>query len=150
MLGRAYTIQEKQTVSTAITVLELTAAAGQPLEVLRAWVSNTSVTTSAQCDVAVLRKTATVTGAATPPTPVELGGGGDTSASFTVKHLATAEGTDGDVLYGDGVNSLNGFLFIPTPEERPVVPGSGLIALKFITAPTNASWRFGFLVRELA
>lgn len=150
MLGRAYTIMDKQTVSTAITVLELTAASGQPLEIMRAWATQVSVTTSAQCDVAVLRKTGTITGTASPPSPVELGGGGDSSASFTVKHIATGEGTDGDILYGEGVNSLNGFLWVPTPEERPIVPGSGIIALKFITAPTNASWRFGFTARELA
>jgi hypothetical protein len=141
---------DKATVSTAITVLELTAASGQPLEIMRAWATQVSVTTSAQCEVAVLRKTATITGTATPPAAVEIGGGGDTAASFTVKHIATAEGTDGDILYSEGINSLNGFLYIPTPEERPVVPGSGIIALKFVTAPTSASWRFGFTLRELA
>lgn len=149
MLGRAYTIQTKQTFSTAITALEVTAGAGQAFEILRAWVSNTSVTTSAQCDVALLRKTATITGTALSPAAVELGAGGDTSFAGSAKHTATAEGTDGDILFADGMNSLNGWFYLPTPEERETVPAGGLIAIKFITAPTSASYRVGIRVREL-
>lgn len=150
MLGRAYTVMDSRAVSTAITVLEITASSGQPLQILRAWATQSSVTTSAQCDVAVLRKTATITGTGLSPAGVELGGGGDASPTFTTKRTATVEGTDGDILYGEGVNSLNGFFHIPTPEERIVVPGSGIVALKFLTAPTNATWRYGFIVRELS
>lgn len=148
MAAGEYTVEaEAQVIATAITILELTAPSTGMLEILRAWCSQSSSAASAQARLQILRKTATVTGAATPPTPRPMLPG-YAASGMTVKWLATAEGTDGVILHDEGFNLINGFLWVPVPEERIWVPPSGIIALKFPAAPTSATWSFGFKVRE--
>ena len=62
--------------------------------------------------------------------------------------VATNEGANGDKLIEEGFNVLNGWLWIPTPEERPLItPGEG-VGLTFPTAPTGQSWSGGIYFRE--
>ena len=140
-------VSKAQTVSTAITILEITAASTNTLKIIRAWVNQSSITTSAQVNIQLLRKSGTVTSAASAPSALAL----DASASsgVTVKWKATAEGTDGNVLIDEGFNVLNGWLYLPVPEERIIVPPSGIIALKFIAAPTSATYNWGMVWEEI-
>ena len=143
-----YTVHgDAQTISTAITLLEVTAPSTAILKVYRAWVEQSSVTTSTTTRIRLLRKTGTITGTASPPTPTAV----DASASsgVTVKWIATAEGTDGNILIEEAFNFLNGWVWLPVPEERIIVPPSGIIALKFPAAPTSASWTFGMDYEEI-
>lgn len=128
-------------VSAAITLIQIKAGAAKSVQILRAWVGNTDVETSNQLRVRLLRKTATAT--VTSFTPIEFdtdgpaaGAAGGTSATGV---NASAEGTDGDVLVDDGFNILNGWLWVPTPEERIVVPAAGFLGLKLPAAPAAAT-----------
>lgn len=148
MASGTYTVHgDAQTVATAITLLELTAPSTASLTVLRAWCQQSSSTTSAMARIRILRKSATITGTASPPAAVPTEVGMPTSG-MTVKWIATGEGTDGVILVEEAFNLLNGFLWLPVPEERIIVPPSGLIALKFPAAPASAAYTFGFTVRE--
>lgn len=145
-LGNVYSASNSATVSTAITVMQLQAASGNPIVILRAWVTQESSTTSAQTGIQLLRKTATITGSGA--TEVKLNPTSPT-ATATALHTATVEGTDGDILVEEGFNILNGWLYLPVPEERPVVDPSGFIALKFSAAPSSATYDYGFVWMEL-
>jgi hypothetical protein len=141
--GRYTVVGEAQTIATAITIIEVAAPSTAVLKLIRAWVTQSSVTTSAAFRVQLLRKTATITGTASPPTPRPTIPGYAASGA-TVKWVATAEGTDGVVLDGGGGNHLNGYQWVPTDQNSHFyVPPSGIIALKFPAAPTSASWTFG-------
>lgn len=143
-MANPYTARNTATHSTAITILEVTNTATEVLEILRAWVTQENVTTSGQAGIQILRKTATITGTAV--TVVSMSSG---TASATAKHTATAEGTDGAVLIREGFNIVNGWLYLPVPEERITVPPSGMVALKFATAPASASYSYGITWQEL-
>lgn len=139
---------DAQVVATAITILELTAPSTAVLEILKAWVTQSSITASTAGRMRLLRKTATITGTASPPTPVALDA--SAAAGATAKWLATAEGTDGNVIDEQGFNFLNGYLWTPiTARSRLLIPPSGIIALKFPAAPTSATWSFGFEFEEI-
>ena len=139
-------------VSTAITIVQVKAGSSRSLALLRAWCTQSNLTTSSQQRIQVLRKTAAAT--VTSFTPIKLAGGaptadaaGGTSATGT---NASGEGTDGDVLIPDTFNILNGWLWVPTPEERIVVPAAGIVALKFPAAPGAAlTVTAGFIFGEL-
>lgn len=141
---------QRQTISTGITVIQIKAGPANALEVIRAGISQRGSTTSAQEGVQILRKTggATVTGV----TPTLLGtrdpAATAASSSTGTGTIATAEGTDGAVLVEDGFNVLNGWLFLPTPEERIYVPASGIVAMKFPVAPASQSWSAYMVFRE--
>lgn len=143
------------TISTAITALQLKAGTNGPIEILRAWATQANSTTSAQCSVALVRKSAAATvttGVAgttvlkqnplNPTTDASLG----TSATGIT---ASAEGTNGEIAHVEGFNILSGFTYLPTPEERIIVPQGGIIALTFLDAPASAKWYCGIHFREL-
>jgi hypothetical protein len=146
-LGSYTILAQAQTISTAITILELTADATGGFTLLRAWVQQSGSTTSATARIEILRKTGSITGTATPPAAAPLN---PNAAAWggTVKWKATAEGTDGVVLYEEGFNVLNGWMYVPVPEERILAAPSGILALKFPAAPASQSWTFGMTILQ--
>jgi hypothetical protein len=126
-------IHENISVSTAITILQVTAPSTAALEILEAWV-DFATTTSGSQRVQFLRKTATATGL-TSVTPVAYSAA---TVSATAGRTATGEGTDGAVLVSRIPNVINGWYYLPTPDNQIIVPPSGIIAIKFPTAPGSA------------
>lgn len=143
--GAYVLIRTSTTTSTAITIQQVTAPAGTMAEFTRAWVNQSTITTSAATRIQLLRKStpATVTSA----TPALMGLGmqaskcvGGTGATGIT---ATAEGADGAVFIEEGFNIVgNGWLYLPVPEERLYIINN-TIGLKFPTAPTSAGWISG-------
>jgi hypothetical protein len=146
--GEYVTHGDAQTVSTAITLLELTAPA-TAIEIIMRWkLSQSSVTTSTTARARLLRKSVSITGTASPPTPAPRGA--DAASGATVKWIATVEGTDGVVIDEDGFNYLAGWgPMVPGPLEQVIVPPSGICAIKFPAAVTSASFSFGLGHQEL-
>lgn len=142
------------TISTAITILQLKAGAAAKVELLRASLTQRGSVTSVQEAVQLLRKTAAATVTAgvagttylknDPASPTGTLSLGTSASGYT----GSAEGTDGDILKDEGFNVLNGWLWLPTPEERIWVPAGGIVALKFASAPASQSWRAEFVFRE--
>lgn len=152
MLGFEYVIKNGDagvTISTAITILQVKAGAAA-LEILRATLTQSNGTSSVAARVSLLRKTvaATVTSFTprklNPAYPAALAVGGTAATGFT----GTAEGTDGEVLVERGFNVLNGFEWVPTPDERLWVPQGGILAMKFPAAPASHTWHASFKIRE--
>ena len=143
------------TISTAITALQLKAGANGPIEILRFWATQANNTTSGQCSIALIRKTAaaTVTAASAgttltkgnPVFPTADASLGTSATGIT----ASGEGTDGEIAHVEGMNVLSGSMTVFIPEERIIVPQGGIIALKFLDAPASSKWYCGIRFREL-
>jgi hypothetical protein len=142
-------------ISTAITAIQVGTGTGGPIECLRASVTQGSTATSAQLAVSFLRKTAgaTVTIAVAGTTLVKQNPvnptSGVTISTSTTGITATVEGTNGEQFVTDGLNDLNGYIYLPAQEERPLVPISSWIALTFMTAPQSATRYARIAWREL-
>ena len=124
-------------VTAAITLVQVKAGATSAITILRAWMSQENTDTTDQLRVQLLRKTAAAT--VTSFTPILLGATsaasdavGGTAATGTD---ASVEGTDGDILHPDVPNILNGWFYVPVPEERITIAPSGIIAIKLPAAP---------------
>jgi len=144
-MPHVYTARNTAAHSTAITILQLGTAAGHPIEILRGWVTQATSTTSAQTHVQLLRESNAITG--TGVTEIEHDTDGPAS-TVTALHTATAGGTDGDVVIQEGFNVLNGWLYLPVPEERIWVPVSSFISIAFPDAPPNVTYDYGLTWRE--
>lgn len=155
--GDVYTVElKRQSISTAITLVQVVAGAATPFEIIRAWCSQHTSTTAAQGQISIIRKTAAATVTmATVGTQVfkkSLNSGAPALQLGTLLTgvNASGEGTDGDELYADGFYIPSGWLYLPVPEERPVVQGGGTIALKFVVAPPAVgTFTAGIVLREL-
>jgi hypothetical protein len=144
-MSGAYTlVRTSTTTSTAITIQQVTAPAGTMIEFTRCWVNQSTITTSAQTRIQFLRKSTAAT--VTSATPALLGVGmqaskcvGGTGATGIT---ATNEQTDAAVWVEEGWNIVNGWLYLPVPEERVyIINTTG--GLKFPTAPTSAGYVSG-------
>lgn len=133
-------------ISTAITLIQLNAPATAVLEILKAWVTQTLSEVSTQEEIQILRTTTAGTG--TSFTPILISPG-SAAAGATVTTNHSAEGTAGDSVIREGFNILNGWYYIPIPDERIYVAPSGRLALKFPAAPASATWSAGIIWREI-
>lgn len=140
------------TTSTAITIEQVTSVAGVAEEFTRCWVNQNTITATAQCRIQFLRKSAVAT--VTSQAATTMGNGmqaskcvnGTTATGIT----ASGEGTDGSVYIEEGFNIVNGWLYLPVPEERKMMVGADSVGLKFPTAPTSAGWISGIEWLEYA
>lgn len=134
------------------------ATAGSNIRILRAWCSQNETETSQQLGIQLaLQASAFGTYTSTTPTPHFIGGkvsgivGGTAGAEGTAgtDASANAAGTKTPIVY-DGFNNLNGWLWVPTPEERIVIPPDTAIVLAMVgTATTLTGWNAGITFEEL-
>lgn len=138
--SRVYSVHmTRVAVTGAITLLQIKAGATVPLQLIRASISQSSSTTSTQLPGQINRKSAAATvtsftpklnGPVTDPAASAVGGTAATGTS------ASAEGTDGDILFQDVWNYLTGFVFAPgTTREFKFVDAAAIIGLKLPIAP---------------
>lgn len=131
--------------TTIVTLIEITSQAAKSMVLLRAWCSQRGSTTSAQQDIQITRKSAAGTNVTSPvANPVDVG---DSAFAGTVRGMATTEGTLTTNMYSDSFNWVNGWIYLPVPEERIWIVGAGIIGLRLPTAPPsltiNAGMTFG-------
>lgn len=121
--------------STAVrTLCQINAPATRVLVIYRWWISQTVSETSTQEESQLIRVTTAGTGTSTTARPV----GAYAAAASTCTTNHTAEATLGDELDAEGWNILNGVHRIYVPEDRPVVPPSGRVALRIPATLTAA------------
>lgn len=130
-------------VSGAVTLIQVKAGATVPLEIIRASVWQSGSTTSTMQRIQLLRKTSANTSMTSftplkmnPNDPAANAAGGTSATSIYVG--GSSEGSDGDILVNEVFNILNGWLYLPVPEERPWVAAAGILGLKFPAAPGSA------------
>lgn len=141
--SRVYCVElTRVSVTAAITLIQIKAAASVPLQILRAEVNQSSSTTSTQQPVQLNRKSAAATVTAFTPilqgpvnTDPAASAVGGTSATGT---NASAEGTDTTIVRQGVFNYLQGWLYLPTPKEYLFVDGGGIVGLKLPVAPGAA------------
>ena len=64
--------------------------------------------------------------------------------------VATATGSYTASMMRWTFNALNGFLYLPVPEERPIVKPSSFATLEFLTAPAANTYSGHIIYRELS
>lgn len=147
-----------------ITLLQIKASTTSGFEVLSGSLSQRGSTVSEEDEVCIIRKTvgATVSVAVSggvsgnvfsidPNTTSELSSSnGPQLGPQATGFNATAEGTDGDLILRQGFNILNGWAYLPVPEERIWVLPGGIIAVKFMAPPGSSNnWDIELAIREL-
>lgn len=141
-MGVRFAVLDPGTAYTAArSVLEYTNDTTHVTRLLRAHITQESLTTDDRVRARILRKTAAGTG--TARTPLALDGTGSTFGG-TARSNMTAEGTPGDVLWQEGFSILTGFYWTATDPDEIIVPPGGILAMD-IDAPA-ASTTFNALM----
>lgn len=162
MAARVYAVVAKNITiaNQAVTLAFINPGVTASLEILRVSVSQSGTTTSQQLEVQLnTQVTAFPTLATFTPVqfstsdPVSKIIGGTAGAAGTCGINASVEGAGAKtVLYPDAFNNLNGWLWVPVPEERIILPASSTsgFGVHLPTAPTNLSgWNAVIVYREV-
>jgi hypothetical protein len=160
-MAREYAVSfENLTLAGAVTAVFLNPGTTMAIEILRAWLAQSGTSTSGQCRVQLVRQVTafpTLT-AATPRAlkdrdPVSAITGGTAGAAGTCGVNASAEGAGTKTpIFSDAFNNLNGWLWVPTPNETIVLAAASAngFGLYFPGAPTSLpGWSGGIIFREL-
>ena len=156
-------VMENQTIVADATLIIIRAATsfasrGSILEVERITVSQQGTSTSQQLGIILAQKASAFgTYTATTPSPTIIGGvasaiaGGTAGAAATAGTDASAEGAGTVTTYHtEGFNNLNGYLWVPTPEERIIVAMDLAFIVKLRGTPTTLTgWNASLTFREL-
>ena len=130
------------------------------IELLRCWIGQSANATSAQQRVQLVTQvTAYPTLTSATPAKLKRGdpnvsiiAGGTAGAAGTAGINASAEGAGAKtVIQEDAFNVVNGWVWVPTPDERIVIPAgsaSGFGLFLPVAAATLTNWAFGVTYRE--
>lgn len=137
-------------ISTAKTLMLLTAPSSAVLEILGVHVTNLDVETSEQLSIGLYRVATAGSPTGTSVTP-EKHEAGDASAAATV--LANLSGEPSayasNPIDKQGVNNLAGYHYDPIPEERPTVAPSGAMGVRLLVAPSSFNCSVMVVYREI-
>jgi hypothetical protein len=145
----------------AVTLAFINPSATVGIEILRCWVSQSGSTVSAQQRVQLnTQVTAFPTLVSATPAKLKFGDpasgitGGTAGAAGTAGINASAEGAGAkSVVLADSFNVLNGWLWVPTPQETIIVgagAASGFGLHLPVAAAALTNWSFGVVYRELS
>lgn len=131
-----YSITDELTaLTTADTLLELTAASDTSVDLIRAWVGPRGAVLDQVQEINIFINDAAGTGSAQTPQALHPG-----YAAFggTARDTITVEGTTPTDVVLDGFHFQNGWVWLPTPEERIRVAGGDILGIRLPTAPDAA------------
>ena len=119
-------------------IVEINAPADGIVVIHSVQVTQSTSETDDSTEIRISRFSVSGTGGATPTAnPMEVG-----TAAFggTIEEGSTADasGTEAE-LYSEGISLLAGFQKIWTPDMRPIIPPSGRIVVKTITAVASVT-----------
>ena len=146
--------------ATTLALIHTTASGdGSRIALCRAWVSQSGTPTNYQETVEIDHYASgtmpTVVAHTPKPLIMDLPAagivGGTSGAAGTAGINASAEGTGTrTVLWAEGFNTLNGWLWLPTQDQYIGVPPDTTVGLKFTSTPTALTeWTVGLVYIEI-
>lgn len=146
-MGRMYSaVFEEVAVSAVQDLFEINAPADAIVIIHGFEISQSSDTDSEMLNLLVHRASASGSGGSAPTaSPLEVG---DAAFGGTVEVNNTSQGTEGVHIHAASFNVLNGYMWMPTPEMRPVISPSGRLVVELQTAPADALTMSGTIYFE--
>lgn len=163
-MSRVYSVVANDiTIAGASTLIYLRPSATQAIEIIEARVGFTANATSAQVRVQLLTHAVAGSPASTAATPLPLdlgntqtpsitGGTGNMAAGTAGVDVSTESSGARSVLVSDAFNVLNGWLWVPGPDGKIIIPANSgsAFCLYLPTAPgTLTNWQATVVFREL-
>lgn len=140
MAGRIYTVTKAATnVSGVQDLLNLTATAGMAFKVHEIVISQTGQTTVGNLNFSLKRLPSAVTtgSGGTAVTPQKMNNG-DVAATVTARANDTTQATTtgtASVLRAEAWNPINGYQYMPYPDDQPVIAPSQAFIVSLDTIP---------------
>jgi hypothetical protein len=165
-MGRLFSVgSENATLGTGNVLIALRTAAspnaGSVLAIRRIEIGQSGSTTSGMVrgEVATRDTAGTLTLTSVTPSNLVLGGpasglSGNVAPVGAAARIGTNSSADSGGTYTQrrpfNFNNLNGYLWVPTPEERKIVPSDSVFILRFLASPaTTTGWTWSVEFEEI-
>jgi len=147
MTGRMYSAVFEEVAVTAVQDLFEIVAAADSIVIIHGFeISQSSDTDSEQLSLLLHRGTATGTGGSSvTPSPMNVG---DAAFGGTVEANNTTQSVESTFIHAAAFNVLSGYVYVWTPETRPVISPSGLFIIELQTAPADSLTMSGVVYFE--
>ena len=150
---RIYTTQFAGVAVTAVQDLfALTATANMAIKIHEVVIGQITATVIGNLRISLKRLPSTVTAGSGGSTPTIIAiNPSDASATTTVRANDTTQATTSgtaQILRSDIYNVLNGFIFLPPIEDRPIIKPSQAFIVSLDTAPGSSETMSGSIVWE--
>jgi hypothetical protein len=142
--SRTYHIRGTITNPGAVSMVQLKAVKRSFL-ITEASVEQIGSNATAQLDIDLIMQTTAATGTAFTPV---LANDGDPAATTTALVNCTAEGTAGTVRQERNPNILNGYYYLPTPQNQERFDDGSFVNLKFNAAPPASTYAYEITICE--
>lgn len=138
-MSRVYTVQFNNIAVTAVQdLIGVYSGANMAFELHEIFIGQISATAIGNLRLSIKRMLATVTSGSggSAPTP-QKAINGDAAATVTARANDTiqATATSTSVLRSDVFNVINGYLWLPAPDDRPIIAPSQALIVSLDTAP---------------
>lgn len=146
-MGRMYSATFEEVAVTAAQDLFSVFAPSDAIVIIHGFeISQSSDTDNENLSLLIHRATQDG-GSGTAPTarPMEVG---DTAFGGTLHANATTQGAEGTFIHAAAFSVLSGYVWMPTPEMRPVIPPSGSLAIELQSTPGDSLTMSGTLYFE--
>jgi len=148
--GAMYTASfEKVAVTAAQDLFQILVPADAVVILHACYVSQDTEEADAQAEmlhILIHRGSTNGSGGSTPtPTPMNLGG---VAAGTVVEVNNTTQGTEGTFIHSEAWNVQAGFVYLPTPEMRPIISPSDLFHIELQDAPADSITMSGSIYFE--
>lgn len=140
------------TFAAVMDAFHLKASASNPIIIHSVELEQKGITSTESLNMRLKRQTVTVTqgSGGSTPTPTPLGGAGVGASGVTAHTGDTTQASAGTIvtLWGKQFALLNGFFWMPAPEQRPVISISTGFIVDIATAPSTSCKLSGTIVYE--
>lgn len=123
--------------TSVVTLIEIEPSATSVIEIVRLWIENETSELSEQWAVSFVTKSADGTNVTTPT--VVAHDLAQAAHGGTVRGMCTTVGTVDNVVFRRGFNILNGFEWIPTPDETIFLAAAKTGGLHLPVAPPTST-----------
>ncbi len=146
MQGRMYASSfSGATVSSVQDLWQVAAATNVAVVIHAIYLGQRDLTANDQMRILIHRGTGTVDGG-TAPVPLDISMPG-ADGTYTVND--STQLTDGVILHSDAFSVLDGWVYLPPPEDRILISGGGQIAISSDIAVTSGTWDGQMIVEEI-
>ncbi len=146
MQGRMYASTfNGATVSAVQDFWQIAAASNVAVIVHAIYLGQTDITANDQVEILIHRGTGTVDGGTTP-VPMDIS---SITADSTYTVNDTTQLTNGVILHSDAFSILDGWVYLPPPEDRILISGGGQLAISSDISITSATMNGTLIVEEI-
>lgn len=136
------------TIAAVQDLWQIEAAAGVPIVIHAIYLGQEDLTANDQMKILIHRGTGDVL-SGTAPEPLNPSNTVAARGTYVLNDTTQLTDTGAAYVHADAFSVLDGWVYLPPPEDRILIPGGGKLAIESAIAVTSGTWTGTLIVEEI-